>query len=70
MAGNLDRRIDKLERDAAVTATAIVWRNMGETQAAALARRFPDGPPDGAAVLTIGWLESQSEDVRPAALLQ
>ncbi len=53
--GNVERRLDRLEaKTNGVHDVHFCWLEEGESEAAALARRWPDGPPRGT-IIFVCW---------------
>ena len=58
----LRKRVAALESASAGGATVLVWE--GQDEAAAIAARYPDGPPPGLVVYRLRWARTE-EEARP-----
>jgi hypothetical protein len=57
----LEKRVLKLEREAAAAAVYFVWLDASsETEEEALARQLPDGAPDNVVVTVFKWADPQT----------
>ena len=61
MTGLLGRRLARLEQTASPAETVHVWAG-AETLADTIARRFPEGAPDGVRVLAYRWADADQAE--------
>ena len=57
----MERRLAHLEQDTPVRACCYAWAGVGETTDEAVARQFPDGPPDNATVIVFRFADPPGE---------
>lgn len=54
----IEQRLAKLEQAATAETTVCAWVEAGETAEQAIARRFPEGVPNGATVMVYRWADT------------
>jgi hypothetical protein len=59
--GNLVSRLEALEASAPEAKPVTIWRNVhrGETTDEAIAKRYPEGTPEGAPIYILEWEVSE-----------
>jgi hypothetical protein len=57
----IEQRLAKLEQDAPAVAVCFIWADIAETADQAVARQFPDGPPDNSTVTVFRFAETPDD---------